>query len=207
MAVHTEMAVHTQVTETWPSTHRGGRPGYVCMQLRNTVSAPHFRLSSSTVVCGSVRFCAVLCGSVRFCMAHPCSFLFDSKQPGHHLEWILFRFATYLHIGANMSAMTSGQRSMRAARTRWPAHSRLGHCELHVEAALFVLAPDPKQRAPQRSSCPGRLVLSRQRKRPKRAKSPEAGPRIKKNVLQNPFDAPPEVKTCSFGTAEFNGGN
>ena len=26
---------------------------------------------------------------------------------------------------ANMSAMTSGQRSMRAARTRWPAHSRL----------------------------------------------------------------------------------
>jgi len=67
MAVYTEMAVHTQVTETWPSTHRDGRQRYVCMNLRNTVSSPHFRLSSSTVLTvlyGSVWFCVVLCGSV-----------------------------------------------------------------------------------------------------------------------------------------------
>ena len=36
----------------------------------------------------------VLHGSVRFCMTYPCSLSLDSKQPGHHLEWILFRFAT-----------------------------------------------------------------------------------------------------------------
>ena len=52
---------------------------------------------------GSVRFCVVLCGSVRFCMAYPCSLSLNSKQPGNQVGGILFRFATYLHIGANMS--------------------------------------------------------------------------------------------------------
>ena len=64
MTVDTPLTVYTHVTETWPSTHKDGRPRYVCMNLRNTVSPPHFRLSSSTVLRGSLRFCAVLCGSV-----------------------------------------------------------------------------------------------------------------------------------------------
>ena len=66
---------------------------------------------------------------------------------------------------------------------------------------------DPKQPAPQRSSCHGRLVVSQQRKGLKRAKSQDGGLRIKKNVLDNSLDVSPEVKTCSFGAAEFNGGN
>ena len=78
MSVDKPLTVYTQVTETWPSTHKDGRPRYVCMNLRNTVSSPHFRLSSSTVLCGSVRSCAVLCSSVKFCMAHPV--LFDTSN-------------------------------------------------------------------------------------------------------------------------------
>ena len=35
----------------------------------------------------------------------------------------------------------------------------------------------------------------------------DGGLRIKKNVLENPLDVSLEVKTCSFGAAEFNGGN
>ena len=123
MAVHTEMAVHTQVTETWPSTHRDGRPEYVYMNLRNTGSSTWFKLSSSTVLCGSVRFCAVLCGSVRFCMAYPCSLALDSKQPGNQVQGILFRFATYLHIGANMSE--TGQEPKRRSEHPKPSVMRL----------------------------------------------------------------------------------
>ncbi len=50
---------------------RDGRPQYVCMSLRNTVSSPHFRLSSSMVLGGSVRSCPVLCSSVKFQTAAP----------------------------------------------------------------------------------------------------------------------------------------
>ena len=119
MAVYTEMALHTQVTETgWQHTEMATT---ICLhELKK-----HCRLAPlqtvvldgsvwfCTVLCGSVWFCAVLYGlplsahhtsdcrppwfctvhfgsvwfwtvSCGFCMGHPCLFLVDSKQHGHH---------------------------------------------------------------------------------------------------------------------------
>ena len=63
MAVYTEMALHTQVTETgWQHTEMATT---ICLhELKK-----HCRLTTlqTVVLDGSLRFCTVLCGSVWFC--------------------------------------------------------------------------------------------------------------------------------------------
>ena len=76
----------------------------------------------------------------------------------------------------------------------------------HRDSTLRRHVLDPKQPAPQRSSCPGRLVVSQQRKGLKGAKSLDGGLRIKKNVLENPLDVSPEVKTWTEIENVWNGG-